>query len=191
MTTREFIQTADSHPWILTAAFVGLPLLAWICGCVHATGQGRTSPWKYIYALLVYAACIPGLFAAVLVGYSLFFTKENLLDASLLMYFLPIASMIATLVAIRRNVSFDDVPGFDRLSGLMVMLGLSFATALAIDRTRIWIWFGGSVDRLFLLAAGVFVLMKWGCHTLFRNQDEPRPPMPDGPLSKKTNDGQP
>jgi hypothetical protein len=191
MTTREFIQAADSHPLILISTLAALPLLAWLCGRIHAKDRGSAAPWKYFYSLLVYAACIPGLFAAVLIAYTLFFTKENLLDASLLAYFLPIASMIATLVAIRQNVSFDDVPGFDRLSGLMLMIGLSFATALAIDKTRIWVFFGGSVDRLFLLAAGVFALMKWGCYTLLRNKSEPRPPMPESPLKPGKDDTRP
>lgn len=168
MTTREFIQAVDRHPLILLAAFALPPLLAWACGRLHGKDGGSTTPWKYIYSVLVYAACVPGLFAAVLTAYALFFTRENLLDANLLVYFLPIASMVVTLVRIRKNVSFDEVPGFDRLSGLMVMIGLSFAVALAIDKTRIWVWFAGSIGTLFLLALGVFALLKWGCYTLFR-----------------------
>jgi len=182
MTTREFIQAVDGHPVILVTAFVLPPLLAWACGWLHGKDRGGVSPWKYVYSVLVYAVCIPGLFAAILTAYALFFTKENLLDASLLVYFLPIASMVVTLVRIRKSVSFDEVPGFDRLSGLMVMIGLSFAMALAIDKTRIWIWFGGSIQTLFLLAAGLFALLKWGCYMVFRGRDEPTRPMPGLPL---------
>jgi hypothetical protein len=131
--------------------------------------------------VLVYAVCVPGMFAAVISGYALFFTRENLLDANLLVYFLPIISMVVTLIFIGKNVSFEEVPGFDRLSGLMVMVGCSFAIALAIQKTKIWIFFGGSIEKLFLLAAGVFALLKWGTYTLFRRRDEPRqerPPLP-------------
>lgn len=181
MTTREFIQVADGHPLILVAAFLSPPMLAWLCGEMHGRNRGGDAPWKYVYSVLVYTACIPGLFAAVLTAYALFFTRENLLDASLLVYFLPVASMIVTLVHIRKRVTFDEVPGFDRLSGLMTMIGLSFAIALAIDKTRIWIWFGGSIQTLFLLAAGVFALLKWGCYMLFRGRDEPPRPMPGLP----------
>ena len=182
MTTRDFIQAIDSHPVLLTATFVALPLLTWACGRLHGKGGGGVAPWKYIYSVLVYAACVPGLFAAVLTAYTLFFTRENLLDASLLVYFLPVVSMLVTLVRIRKNVPFDEVPGFDRLSGLMVMIGLSFAIALAIDKTRIWVWFGGSIAMLFMLALGVFALLKWGCYTLFRSRDEPPRQMPGLPL---------
>ena len=65
----------------------------------------------------------------------------------------------------------------------MVMVGCSFAIALAIQKTNIWIFFGGSIERLFLLAAGVFVLLKWGARRLFRRRDEPpeEPPKFPGP----------
>jgi len=182
MTTREFIQAVDRHPLILVAVFVAVPLLAWVCGRFHGRERGGTAPWKYIYSGLVYAACVPGLFAAVLTAYTLFFTRENLLDANLLVYFLPIVSMVVTLVGIHKSVSFDEVPGFDRLSGLMVTIGLSFGIALAIDKTRIWVWFGGSIQTLFALAVGVFALLKWGAYMLFRGRDEPPQPRPDLPI---------
>jgi hypothetical protein len=89
--------------------------------------------------------------------------------------------MIATLALIRRNVDFALVPGFDRLSGLMVMIGCSFAIALAIQKTRIWIFFGGSIERLIALAVGIFALLKWGTHQFFRRREEPKPERPKFP----------
>ena len=59
-----------------------------------------------------------------------------------------------------------------------MMIGCSFAIALVIQKTRIWIVFGGSIDRLILLAVGVFALLKWGTHMLFRSRDEPRQERP-------------
>ena len=183
MTTREFIRLAGEHWLVLTGVFLALPLITWLCGQAHARGQGGASPWKYIYAVLVYLACVPGLFAAVLTAYTLFLSHENLLDVNPLVYFLPLASMIVTLVLLRKNVDFEEVPGFDRLSGLMAMIGCSFALALAIQKTNIWIFFGGSIEKLFLLAAGVFALLKWGTCALFRRRDEPKiepPKFPSG-----------
>lgn len=181
MTIRELIQLAGQHPLVLVAAFIVPPLLAWLLGQMHERGRGGAAPWKYLYAVLVYLVCVPGMFAGVITAYSLFFSRENLLDANLLVYFLPIVSMIVTLVFIRKNVSFDEVPGFDRLSGLMVMVGCSFAIALAIQKTNIWIFFGGSIEKLFLLAAGVFALIKWGGYMFFRRHDEPKQERPKFP----------
>lgn len=181
MTTRELIHQADQYPAVIVGVFVALPLVAWGLGQMHERGKGGAAPWKYFYSVLVYLACVPGMFSSVVTAYSLFFSKDNLLDASLLVCFLPLVSMVVTLVFIRKTVSFDDVPGFDRLSGLMVMVACSFAIALAIQKTRIFLFFGGSIEKLFLLAAGVFALLKWGTYTLFRRRDEPkqdRPPLP-------------
>jgi len=173
MTVREFIEMVDHRP-LLAGLFLGLPpVMAFLCGRLHARGNGGAAPWKYIYSVLVYAVCVPGIFAVMLTAYTMFFSKENLLDASLLVYFAPIVSMIVTLALIRQRVSFDEVPGFDRLSGLMVMLACSFAIALGIDKTRIWIWFGGSIEQLFAVALGAFALIKWGAYMLFRSSEEP------------------
>jgi hypothetical protein len=173
MTTRELIHAGDHHPVALVVLFVIPPIAAWLCGFVHGPAAGVNSPWKYIYSILGYLTCVPGMFAGVLTAYSLFFTHENLLDVSFLIYILPIVSMVVTLVLIRKSVSFEAVPGFDRLSGLMVMIACSFAIALAIEKTRIFLFFGGSIDRLILLALGVFALLKWGTYMLFRRGDEP------------------
>jgi hypothetical protein len=181
MTTRDLIQQADQHPVALAAALAAPPLVAWVVGRFHDRGRGGPGFWKYLYALLVYLACVPGMFAGVLTAYTLFFSRENLLDTNPLVYFLPILSMIVTLVLIRQNVPFEEVPGFDRLSGLMVMVGCSFVMALAIQKTKIWIFFGGSIERLFILAAGIFGLLKWGGYMLFRRRDEPRPERPKFP----------
>lgn len=189
MTTRDLIQLAGEHPLGLMTAFLAPPLAAWLLGLMHPRGQGALAPWKYFSSTLVYLACVPGMFAAVLTGYALFVTRENLLDANLVVYFLPILSMAATLVLIRRDVPFDRVPGFDRLWGLMVMVGSSFAIALAVQRTNIWLFFGGSIEKLFVLAAGVFALLKWGAAMLTRRSDEPKPPPPTFPAgSTRTTD---
>ena len=178
MTSRELVNLAGQYPLALTAAFAVPPLAAWLMGLMHPRGQGGLAPWNYFSAVLVYVTCVPGMFAGVLTAYSLFFSRENLLDANLLVTFLPIASMVATLIFIRRDVPFDQVPGFDRLSGLMAMVGCSFAIALAIQKTNIWIFFGGSIEKLFVLAAGIFALLKWGAYMLFRRADEPKHELP-------------
>ena len=174
MTIRELVEWAGHNTIPLIAVLTAPPLLALLAGWAHGRGKGENAPWKYIYSVLVYAVCLPGNFAAVLTGYALFFTNENLLDANVLVYILPIASMVATLFLIRQNVDFARVPGFDRLSGLMVMIGIAFALALAVQRSRIWLVFGGSVQTVFLLALGLFALLKWGAYTFFRRREEPK-----------------
>lgn len=181
MTIRDLIQFLGGHSWFLVIAFTALPLLTWLLRLAHGPGNGAGAPWKYAYSVLVYLACVPGMCSAVLTAYALFFRNENLLDANLLVYVLPIVSMTVTLVFVQKNVGFEAVPGFDRLSGLMIMLACSFALALAIQKTRLFIGFFGSIERLFLLAAGIFALLKWGAYMLFRRAEEPMKERPRFP----------
>src|SRR5512141_563749 len=115
MTPRQIMQAADEFLLATVVLFVLLPLTAWVLGFLHGKGNGGKSPWKYLYSLLVYGVTVPGIFAIMFCAYTLFFTDDNLLDVSLTCYVLPMVSMIATLVLIRRNVSLELVPGFERL----------------------------------------------------------------------------
>jgi len=174
MTARELALFADAYTWQIAAFLVVLPTLPRIIGSLHSPGSGGLSPWCYLYSAVVYLACVPGIFAAVFTGYLLFFTRHDLLDVNLFISILPIISMTATLVLVSKSVSFDDVPGFDRLSGLMVVIAVTFILALAIRKTRIWLVFGDSVLTLAVLVLGLFALLKWGTYMLFRRKDEPR-----------------
>ncbi len=168
MTIQDLIVLAGDYPLHLVALFLGIPVSAWVLGRLHERGAGGEAPWRYAYSLLVYSTCLPGIFAAVLAAYGLFILRENLLEVNLLVYLLPIVSMAGTLALMSRRVSFDDVPGFDRLSGLMVVIGITFVMVLAIERTRIWIFFGSSFATLLLLVAGIFLLLHWGARRMLR-----------------------
>lgn len=159
MTIRELIDIAGLYPLPLAGTFAALPLLSWLWGFLGRKDPVR-SPFRQGYSTLVYLSCVPGMFSAVLVAYTLFFTKENLLDKNALVYLAPLASMGLTLSLIRSRISFADIPGFGRLSALMALLAVSFGLALAIDKARIFVGFFGSIDRLFLLVGGIFAFIK-------------------------------
>jgi hypothetical protein len=161
MTARELLALAARYPWLLVAGFALPPLAVWVVGLLHGRGKGLESPWRYLYALLTYLVCVPGMMAAVLVAYTLFFTRENLLDAPLLVYLLPLLSMGGTLLLISRKVSFERLPGFQRLWGLMLLMAITFVVVLAISKTRIWLLFGSSVWTLLLLCVVVYLLLQW------------------------------
>jgi hypothetical protein len=170
MTLRELIHSAGQYWLPVFAVLTAVPVISFLVGVIHRDGEGQNAPWKFAYAALVYLACVPGIFI-----------KGSLLDANPFIYLLPIATMVVTLVLIRKRVSFEDIPGFDRLSGLMVLIGCSFAIALAVQNTRILIGFFGSFGMLFVLAAGVFAVLTWGGSMLFRSRGEQARPMPKFP----------
>jgi len=163
MTIDDLIQLIEKYPLILACVLGVPPLAALAVGTLHGERNGGATPWKYLYAVLVYATCIPGIFASVLTGYLLFFRNENILKLNVLVYLLPIVAMAVCLLLIRRNIaSFDDVPGFGRLSGLMLILAISFAVAFALHRLYFGIVFLAPLAQLGAIALVVFAMLHWG-----------------------------
>jgi hypothetical protein len=172
MTARDLVFLAGDYPWILLIYFVGLPLSAYIIGKLHGKGKGGSSPWKQFYSLIIYLCAVPGVFSAVLTASTVLNRRETLLDADLMVYFLPIVSMVITLVLVRKNVSFQAIPGFDRLSGLLILIAVTFIIVVTLDRTRIWLLFGGSIYTFLGFVLGLFALLRLGIYSLFRRKDE-------------------
>lgn len=178
MTPRQWLEWISAQPLWLFGYLIALPVFSLALGSLHKPGAGNGSPWKFLYSGLVFGACIPGMFGAVIALYVLLFTRQNLLDMNVLVTFGPVAAMALTLGIAARHVDFGPLPGFGRLSGLLTILGLTFAALFLLSRTRIWIVFGGSLFLLGMLGAFVFALFKWGSFMLFRRQNESERPPP-------------
>lgn len=175
MTLRELIVDADRHAPLVLGALAALPAGSFLLGRLHEAGRGGDDPWRRLYAALVYAACIPGMFSASLIVYAFLFTGENLLDANVLVYFAPLVSMAVSLATMSRNVDFDQVPGFDRIWGLLGLLLLSFFSALFLQRLRINIIFLGGLSSLWLLALVVFVVFRLSLRKMLGPGNPARP----------------
>lgn len=105
-------------------------------------GSGETADeiwkWRYVYAGLVYLACIPGVFAITLNVYLFLFERQSIWDLNLTLQVLPILTMVGTLMLIRRKMPFDYIPGFGRLSGFLTLIAAIMGIMWFIDRTRIY-----------------------------------------------------
>jgi len=73
---------------------------------------------------MAYLASILGIFAITLNVYLFLFERQSIWDMHLVTQLLPIAAMVGTLIIIKRNVPFEFIPAFRKLSGF-VMLVLS------------------------------------------------------------------
>ena len=173
MTPRQFFVWATRDPWVVVAVFAALPFLSVLLGLV-ARGRGNDRPWKYVYSVLVYVACVPGMLGLMTTAYVLLFTRENLLDMNMLVTLAPAASMALTLLIASRNVRFRPLPGFGRLSGLILMITLTFLIVFALSRTRVWLFFGGSMLMLLGVALVVFLLLTWGARLAFGRRRDNR-----------------
>ncbi len=138
MTLQELFDFIAQHPAYIIFYFAIIPFAAFLAG-VLSRGEGHLPPWNILYAVLIYAVCIPGIFAVTLNVYLFLFEKRSIMDMDVFMQILPVISMIITLVIIRRYVDFDDVPGFDTLTSLITIIAAVLGIMWFIDRTRIWL----------------------------------------------------
>ena len=137
------------------------PLLTFGTGRLHRTQQdGARNPYGAIYCVLIYLVSVPGALAAVLTGYGLFFLRADLRNVPIALYFLPITSMLATWALMRRQVDLDDVPGFGRLSALLLLMAVCFAVAFVLNRLFFGVLFFGSFWGLLAVAALAFALFR-------------------------------
>ena len=161
MTLQDLFDYLSANPFFIFAYFLGIPLTALIAGWL-GKGEGHISPWKYLYACLIYLICVPGIFAITLNDYLFLFESGSILQTNLITQILPIASMILTLWLIRRNVDLDNIPGFDKLSGLVMMIVAALAIMWFIDRTRIYMISFLPIQTVLLIFAGLLLMIRLG-----------------------------
>lgn len=146
-------------------ALVGLP------AATYAVGWGlrrlsRRACARFL-AVPVHVAVPPGVAMAMAVAYLLLFARENLLIRyDFVLFFGPIACMGLTLLAVAKLVSFEEVPGFERLSGLMLLSAVSFAVAYAVYQLALRVWFVASFESLVALFALAFASLKLAARRL-------------------------
>ena len=165
MTAAEALQWLEPYQGPMAGALVALPAATCLLGLLLRRASRRLC--GYFLALAIHLTVIPGISMAVLVLYLLFFVRANLLnDLHLVIHVLPVVSMAATLWAASRIMAFDDIPGFRRIEGLMLLVGLSFAAALAIQKTRLGVVFLGRLEHLFVIVVAMVGLWKLGASML-------------------------
>lgn len=168
MTLREFFDYLGEHPLAIVGFFLLVPLTALLAGWM-GRDEGHQSPWKYLYAFLVYAVCIPGIFSVALSVYLFLFERGgSILNANLLTQVIPVVSMVLTLSIIRRAVAFEYIPGFGKLSSLMMTIGAVFLLMYLLDRTRIIAFVQIPVQYLLLIVVGLLLVFRFGFRELIR-----------------------
>lgn len=138
MTLEELFQKIADNPSYVIFYFSIIPFAALLAGLL-GKGEGDISPWKYLYSVLIYLVSVPGIFSVSLSIYFFLFEKRPILQTDVFTQIVPIVSMVATLLIIRKNVNLDYIPGFDKLSGLITMISATLAIMWFIDRTKLYV----------------------------------------------------
>ena len=161
MTLSEFFQYLSDRPVLLLTYFILIPITALLAGVI-GKNEGHLTPWKQLYAVLIYLVCVPGIFSVALDLYLFLFERRSVMEANVYTQILPIVSMVATLLIIRKNVDFRHIPGFKKLSGLIFMLAAVIALFWILDRTRIYVISFLRWEVALLMFAGLFGLIYFG-----------------------------
>ncbi|WBX73571.1 hypothetical protein PG913_12180 [Tenacibaculum pacificus] len=126
------------------------------------------SPILYVYSVLIYAVAIPGLLSIILVVYNFFFLRKNLMQLQLVTYYLPIIAMILLFLIIKKTLPLKEIPGFDKLSGLFIILFITFLITYFIQKAIIGVFFIGSFTQLIAIFLVLLVVLKLGWNKLVK-----------------------
>ena len=156
MTLQELFDLIGNNPTWIIVYFALIPFTALLAGFM-GKGEGNLTPWRQLYSVLIYMVCIPGIFAITLSIYFFLFERRSIMDTDVYNQIIPVVSMLATLLLIRNNANMDRIPGFGKVSGLMMVIFATLALMWGLDRTRIHII---AFTRMpFYYVIGIFVAL--------------------------------
>jgi len=136
MTLEEFFRLLAEHPLWLVGYFGALPLLAWATADL-SRGKGHLDPWRYVYSVLIYLSAVPGIFSLTLSLWVFLFERRSIFQ-------------------------MDVLPGFDRLSGLVMMIVALLVFFWILDKTRIIVFSYMPFGYAILIFAGLLVVAHFG-----------------------------
>jgi len=167
MTLKEFFDLLGDNPFYILSYFLLIPITALIAGFM-GKDEGDLSPWKYLYSTLIYMVCLPGIFAITLNVYKFLFERGSIMELNVYTQILPIFSMIATLLLIRRNVRLERVPGFGNLAGLVTMVLVLFTVMWFLEHTRIYIFSHMPIGYFFVMLIVLLLIFRYGWSSFSR-----------------------
>jgi len=159
MSVKELLDWMSLHSPFVIIYLTILPLLSSALSYFANSIKMKKSVRRLI-SILLHLSVIPGMFSSALVFYTLFIVKGNLLAVNALLYFAPIISMFVLIVLIKRKLSLNVLPGFNRLSGMMLMMFISCFIVLLLYRFRLVIGFFGSFGQLLIAAVILYLIFK-------------------------------
>lgn len=168
MTLQEFFELLAQNPQFILAFFGLIPFTALVAG-ILGKGEGHLAPWSYLYSTLIYLVAIPGIFAITLNVYLFIFERRSIMQTDIYTQILPILSMVITLLLIKRNVDLDLIPGFGKLSGLIMMILSVFVILWIIEKTHIFAITFIPFQYFLLFFVGLLVIVRLGWNKLFKD----------------------
>lgn len=165
MTLGQFFDAVSQNPSIVIFYFVALPVTA-LLAMLFGKGEGHLSPWKYLYTVLVYMACIPGIFAITLNAYMFLFERQPVMQTNIYTQIAPIVLMLVTLWLIKKNVSLNAVPGFDKIGSLFFIITVIISMMWILEKTHIFVFTYMPFYQFVLMFIGFLILIRLAWHRM-------------------------
>jgi hypothetical protein len=166
MTLGEFFQHCSDNPTNLYIYFGMMPLTAALA-YLFGKNEGHLVPWTYLYSFLVYAVSIPGIASITLSAYKFLFERGSIMDSNMLTQVLPVVVMLLTLWIIRKNVLFEQIPGFDKIGGLIFFLSILIIFLWILEKTNIYVISFMPFWQFILMFLLFVVLLRLGIKRMF------------------------
>ena len=166
MTLQEFLEQCAANPLWIIIYFLSLPIIS-LWALWLTKGEADKSPWNFLYSSLMYMACIPGIFAITLNIYLFLFERRSVFDADIYSQILPIISMVATLFIIRKNIRFEDIPGFQKIGGLFIVIGALLSIMWFLDKTRIVVFSYMPFYYVLIIIVVLLIAIRFGTKKMF------------------------
>ena len=158
------------NPIPIVAYFFLIPITALVAG-ILGKGEGHLSPWKYLYSTLVYLICVPGILAITLSVYLFLFERRSVFDTDIFTQILPVLSMVGTLLLIRKNVPLERIPGFGKMSGLIMMILTTLFVMWILDKTRLIAFSYIPFQYVILMFVGLLLIFRIGWSRIFSSSE--------------------
>lgn len=165
MTVEHIINQLGNYPSIILTYF-GVMLGVSLLGLLLVKERNFRSPISYLYGGLVYLVAVPGLLSVILLLYSFFFLQTNVLQLDIVTYYVPIVFMMTILLIIKKTISLKAIPGFDRLSGLVMLILGAFLITFILQRMIFGVFFIGSFTYLIAFFGLILLGLKIGWNKL-------------------------
>ncbi len=158
MTTQDLIDWFGNNHIFAIAYFAVIIIVALLSNVL--VNRTNISNLKYVMSVLVYGVTIPGVLAILLILYSILFLRASILNVNIVAHFLPIVSMIITLFILSRKVKMSQLPGFGKLSSLIILISIVFMLIFVLQRTYFGVIILGGFTQVLLVFAVLFIILK-------------------------------
>ncbi len=162
MTLGDFLSRLSDNPNLVMGYCAVILVIITVLHFIVGKEDAQHSPWCGIYSVLVYLVTVPGMAAVFFNIYLFLFERQSIMETSMTVQILPIILMIAALFLIKINVSLRSLPGFGKLSSLILTISLVLALMWVLDKTRLII---GAftmlpIQYVVLIFVGLFIFVK-------------------------------